>query len=276
MKYECDHNYFEKIDTEEKAYWLGFLYADGYVRLLKRNSGQIKLKLNTKDKDHIILFKECIKSTNPVINKIDKFTKNGKEYTSFNSTISIYSKKMVDDLISHGCFNNKTFKIRIPDLQSLMLNHFIRGYFDGDGCIYKVKSRPNSYSISICSNHNFAIDMLNFINIGYILKKDNYSLLLINKISEIKKFRELIYNNSNIFLQRKYLKFYSIVDDYKRGFTKTKKRYQVIDPNGKEFIIESLSKFCKEQNLIYSTMSNLSRGIGKNNKGWICKIKNNK
>ena len=52
-------------------------------------------------------------------------------------------------LFELGCLNNKTQKIRLPNLSNELMPHFIRGYFDGDGSIYKIKKRPNSFSVSI-------------------------------------------------------------------------------------------------------------------------------
>lgn len=71
-KYKVNHNYFEKIDTEEKAYWLGFLYADGYVRIHKQRSGQLKLKLKKMDIEHIEKFKNTIESTQTIDSYISK------------------------------------------------------------------------------------------------------------------------------------------------------------------------------------------------------------
>ena len=228
-KYEVNENYFEKIDNEEKAYWLGFLYADGYVRLLNRNSAQLKLKLQTSDKSHIEYFKKCIGSTNPIKDSIDIFKKDGRSYKSYNSTISIYNKKIVKDLISNGCFNNKTQKIRLPKIEENLIYHFIRGYFDGDGSISKIKKSENIFSVSICSNKNFIQDLHQILGIGNMYDMKNYSLLIISKMLDIKKFRNLIYENANIYLERKYKKFYSIIeysDEYystnKNNFKKNK------------------------------------------------------
>jgi len=130
--------YFENIDTEDKSYWLGFFYADGYVRK-RHDSGQFKLKLCKKDKNHIELFKTNIKSEHIITDGVEFFTKNNKKYKSEYSLLNIYSLKLVDDLIKHGCVQNKTQKIRFPILKNELIQHFIRGYFDGDGCIYKIK-----------------------------------------------------------------------------------------------------------------------------------------
>lgn len=54
-RYDVDETFFEMIDTEEKSYWLGFLFADGYVRIRNEKYGELKLKLQTKDKLHIMM-----------------------------------------------------------------------------------------------------------------------------------------------------------------------------------------------------------------------------
>jgi hypothetical protein len=90
------------------------------------------------------------------------------------------------------------------------MNHFIRGYFDGDGSISKVKNRPNSFVVSICSNKNFNEDIIKFLGYGKDIKFDNYSVIKINRLIEITKFRDYIYTNANTFLERKLIKFKEI------------------------------------------------------------------
>ena len=154
------------------------------------------------------------------------------------------------------------------------MSHFIRGYFDGDGSITKIKNRPNSFVVTICSNKNFINDLFEYFNFGKIYIEKNYSLLRITKIGEIKKFKNFIYNKNKVCLHRKFNVFEQIIDDYVRDYSKTnnKKTYELTNPNGNVIISYHLKSFCEENNLTYSTMSNLSRGIGKTNKGWRCKL----
>lgn len=269
-------NYFENIDNEDKAYWLGFIYADGYVRTgINNRWGQLKIKLSTKDRDHLEVFKKCIDSHYEIKDNIEKFKKDGREYISHSSTLNVYNLKMVKDLMSIGCVNNKTFKIRMPIIREELYRHFIRGYFDGDGCIYVVKNRPNSFKVTICSNIEFIQDIFNYLGYGIIRLIKKISILEISKIENIKTFRDYMYNDSNIYLKRKKDKFNLIDDNYIRDYslTKNKKTYIIEDPLKNEFIVTDLHKFCDDNNLKYSTMSNLSRGIGRTNKGWTCKLK---
>ncbi len=209
-KYQVDESFFTLINSEEKAYWLGFLYADGYVRLKCNRSGQLKLKLSSKDREHIILFNNCISSNYPIKDYISSVLYKGTKSYSNVSEVSIYNTKIVNDLISHGCVNKKTFLIKMPNLDESLYRHFIRGYFDGDGTIYKVKSRKNSFQVSIASNFNFIVDIKCKLGYGSIYKSGNIHLLTFSKIEEVKCFRNLIYEDSTIFLDRKKQSFEKI------------------------------------------------------------------
>lgn len=116
--------YFSEIDTAEKAYWLGFLYADGCVR---DRDNQIALDLQRGDRGHVEEFSNALDSEY----KITDFEHEGSEKTR----TFITSEEMVEDLMSHGCIPNKTHKDTLPDLSDNMKPPFIRGYFDGDGCV---------------------------------------------------------------------------------------------------------------------------------------------
>lgn len=103
-RYDVNDNYFENIDTEEKAYWLGFLYADGYVRAIKckdgltNRFGELKLKLSINDKEHIELFKKCICSTHKIKDMESTVINNGKTSHTICSSFSVFNLKMVEDL----------------------------------------------------------------------------------------------------------------------------------------------------------------------------------
>ena len=97
-----NHNTFEIIDTEEKAYWLGFLYADGCI---SKNQNIIQIALKRADKTHLEKFREFIGNTN---NKIT-YSKNTKSYRfCFNS------KKIKQDLIKLGCIPAKSLTLKFP------------------------------------------------------------------------------------------------------------------------------------------------------------------
>jgi len=269
-KYTLNEYFFDELN-EISAYWLGFLYADGSVRMNQCKSGELKLKLKYTDKEHIDKFLKDINSNTPVRFGIDK--KNNSKFCY----VLINSNHMIKKLFELGCVQNKTFKIRLPKLNDNLISNFIRGYFDGDGSISRVKNRPNSFVVSICSNKDFNEDLVQYLNFGKIYEEKKYSVIKINKIEEIKKFRDIIYNNSNTLLERKFNVFKQIMDEYTRDYsmTKNKKTYRLTNQEKNVFVTNNLREFCDKNNLVYSTMSNLSRGIGKTNKGWKCEfIKN--
>lgn len=143
QKYTIDDTVFEKIDSAEKAYWLGFLFADGY------NSGSdVKLVLKITDINAIEAFKEFLGTDKPV--RIET-RKDGYQYAKF----VIENRKMVDDLTRLGCIPAKTHTLVFPELPDELMRHFILGYFDGDGCF----SKPNlsfvgrrAFLETICQN----------------------------------------------------------------------------------------------------------------------------
>lgn len=126
-RYVQDDSYFEKIDTERKAYWLGFLYADGCVSERSKNSKIIIMQLHPKDKYILEELLKDLNSNRPIyVNK--------KGYVSIN----IISTKMANDLINLGCIPKKSLVLKFPTeniVPKQLYNHFIRGYMDGDGCI---------------------------------------------------------------------------------------------------------------------------------------------
>lgn len=145
-KYEINENYFDIIDTEHKVYTLGFLYVDGYNNE-KKNI--VKISLVENDKEILEKIKSPICSQKPL--RYYKYKTNRQPQYSFvidNSHISSILSKL-------GVVQAKTFKLKFPNfLNKKLIRHFIRGYFDGDGCITK-NNKSGSYYISFVSTDNF-------------------------------------------------------------------------------------------------------------------------
>jgi hypothetical protein len=200
-KYNLNEYFFDEL-TENSSYWLGFLFADGSVRMKDGKSGELRLKLKDTDKSHIEKFLKDIECEKPIKCGID----NKSKYCS----VTVYSNLLINRLFNLGCVNNKTQKIRLPKLDESLIPHFIRGYFDGDGSISKVKNRPNSFSVTICSNHKFNNDIINLLGFGKEYKYENYSIIKINRIIDIMNFRDYIYKNAVTLLDRKLTKFKEI------------------------------------------------------------------
>jgi hypothetical protein len=206
-RYKVNHDYFNVIDTQEKAYWLGFLFADGYIR--ERKSGNsLELKLSVKDYDHLLLFRECIGSNHLVKESQSKVKYNGGVSISNMIHLAMYSSKLVNSIRKQGVHSRKTFTIERPNIEKGMMSHFIRGYFDGDGSF---SFKPEKYSIKtqiVSASEDFKKFIINELednNIKINLYSD-IKLQIQNKMDN-KKFYDYIYNNAKIYLKRKKEKY---------------------------------------------------------------------
>ena len=214
-KFFYDESFFENIDNKLKAYWLGFLFADGCVRDVK-SGYTLKIKLSEKDESHLVNFNKHIGNDNGVIRtETSKFKgANGKEYKSTGKVLLINSKKIVKDLVKLGCYQNKTFNIEFPNLKDELMSSFILGYFDGDGCITqkKVKNRIY-YSVTFTSGSEIFLKRIKdeLINIGIksISEYDYstfYRLQITNKI-DLLRLKNYFYSDNEYCLHRKKTKF---------------------------------------------------------------------
>lgn len=208
-RYNVNEHYFDDIDTEEKAYWLGFLYADGYIR--ERKSGDsLEMKLSIKDKSHLELFRSSICSNHKIVDGFNKVNYKGGVSTSHMCCLAIYSANLVKSIKTKGFHSRKTFTIERPNITDDLMNHFIRGYFDGDGSFTFVKSVRNTTGIVSVSPkfREFLMEeikKMTGIEKFYIDNLRGY-LMIQNKIDN-NKFYNYIYKNATIFLARKKEKY---------------------------------------------------------------------
>lgn len=136
-KYDVDASFFEKWD-EESAYVYGYILADGSLNLSAKYNGKrtnkYTLRFKTKDRSLLQQIKESLSSEHP-IRKIN--TRRGDNKRVYHE-LSIARKALVSDLVDYGVEQNKTHTISFPEfLPSDMYRHFIRGFFDGDGSVYR-------------------------------------------------------------------------------------------------------------------------------------------
>src|ERR1700733_5196521 len=133
-KYPINENFFDNIDTEEKAYFLGFLYADGCNQIAHHYS--VVLALDSIDKEILhklsnLIYKNPIDANNQV--KIQNREHEGK---GIEVILNINSKHICLQMLKLGCVSRKTFLLDYPKwMRQDLHRHFIRGYFDGDGSI---------------------------------------------------------------------------------------------------------------------------------------------
>jgi hypothetical protein len=203
--YSHDESYFDSIDTEDKAYFLGLLYADGYIR----KSGKT-FDLSLIDQDILIKFLSYLKSNSPMHTNV-KINKDGERNKYFK--ISITSRRIVSALERNGCINKKTNRITFPkNMDDKLVRHFVRGYSDGDGCVSWNKNTKNVYW-GLVGNWKFmnGIRKVLFEKIGlslcvYHVRNDTYCICIGGNIKTM-KILNWMYNDSNVYIKRKYLKF---------------------------------------------------------------------
>lgn len=214
-KYYVNQDYFQIIDNEWKAYWLGFLYADGWVDLDKSMLG---LTIAIKDEAHIKKFKESLQSTNKLYyTKPKDVMINGNfGHGTGGVSIRISNKKIVENLIDLGCLEHKTYCMKFPGFNQVpkkYMRHFIRGYFDGDGWVsILAKNKVPSIGFVGCPEFilelkDFLIDELNITNIKPSQKKNVFSIEIDwSGFVDVEKLFNYMYNGANIFLDRKFNK----------------------------------------------------------------------
>lgn len=201
--YSLDETYFEKIDTEEKAYILGFIFADGYNQSQR---SQIRITLNKKDVNILEKFNICLNHNKPIL-----YLRNN-EYVD----LTINSVKISQDLEKLGCMQNKTFKLKFPTEEQVpkeLQRHFIRGYVDGDGClsIRPRKDRPSkTYQFHVVGRLEFMRNIQDIlvkeckVNKIKIYKTKNIYMLIYSGKQNFIKITNYLYCNSKIYLNRKY------------------------------------------------------------------------
>lgn len=207
---ELIENYFEEINTEEKAYFLGLIYTDGNVRKIK-DSGQIRLQLQLRDEEIIQKFKNEINSDCNLI--YDR--RIGKECVG----IEITNNKLFNDLYNLGVIPNKTYLSNsLPKVPQEFLIPFLRGLFDGDGSL-SYKENYNEVHVSFINYNYEIVEEFQLIIDNLINKKEHNKIIHnINDFGssyrcqwrgrrQVLKILDLLYNNSNIYLKRKFDKY---------------------------------------------------------------------
>lgn len=220
-KHQYNDDVFEVIDTEEKAYWLGFIVADGGIEMSKseqRSTYRLRILLSAIDKPHLESFAKWISST---VNVKEGSTKlRGKEFPYVS--VSIYSKKIVEDLHALGVETNKAAKEVYIESRDDLDRHFIRGNFDGDGCFSHWRSNGTLYQELSFLGSKQLMETINAklmrnLNVSGAISEDGVlHKLRITRIEDVVKVMLWMYIDSNVKLERKhkkYLEWLTLRDD---------------------------------------------------------------
>ena len=218
-KYPFNYNYFETINSADKAYFLGLLAADGCIhqRDVDGYQATINLSLQKVDRKILEIFKIYIECEKPL-----KITEIKNSYVNYMYSLQLVSTKMANDLAKYNVVPRKTYDYEFVELDHKYMSHFFRGYFDGDGSIFCTNNKyhtPSQYEITISGFQHNLLKMQRYLydyeNINSIvaidnrdLKKNKYNLpfgnLRFNNIENNYKFIKYIYQDiGDIYLPRK-------------------------------------------------------------------------
>lgn len=202
FKYHYNRNAFEKIETEEDAYILGFILADGYIC---ESRTCLRIKLHNRDEDILEKINKYLESDNPIKHQIHSKTKNIISLIEFNSS------QIIKNLKDKGlCQAKSTKEVPYYDISKNLMKHYIRGIFDGDGFIKK-----NAKQIGVCGSKEVLDFIMNYfkeIDLVDTSKMTNNPRF--DKTSNIYRLSfcgqnainviNYLYKDSKIYLNRKY------------------------------------------------------------------------
>lgn len=214
-KYPINEHFFDKIDTQEKAYIIGLLYADGHNR---SDSNKVILGLKESDKHILDQINNLIQPTKSLTFKDLSYIRKNKGFEKSQNQyiLTIYNKHISERLNELGISKGvKSFTLTFPTwLDESLIRHFIRGYFDGDGCLFI--NNKNAPGVSIISTLSFCLSLKEILYHIISIKStidlthnsnNNMRYINIGGRNQVMKFLDWIYKDSTIHLERKYDKY---------------------------------------------------------------------
>lgn len=212
-KYSLNEHYFDEIDTPIKAYILGFFYADGSNFPPKQT---ISMSLQEEDKDILERIRNEMGSEHE-LEFLDYSNKHDFGYSYKNQyRLLLFSAHMCKILSEKGMIQNKSLTLEFPEwLDESLYSHFIRGYYDGDGCVHFSERYKNSI-LTITSTEKFCLKIKEYIEKTlpintYIVDASSHNGITrvfgISGANQIKTFLDWLYKDADIYLERKHQKY---------------------------------------------------------------------
>lgn len=206
-RHSVNEKYFSNIDTEEKAYYLGFIYADGCVyRGDSKNSMVFQINLSVKDRKILEDMNKAFNSDYPIV----EFDGN---YGNRLCKLKISNTEFCRNLMSQGVTLRKTYECHYPkNIRSDLERHFIRGLFDGDGCIYRNKKRKwNRMSFHIFVEKEFSEEVRDRLKEAFDIeshiynntKSDVIRNLAVFSTKYLEKMYHILYDDASYYFERK-------------------------------------------------------------------------
>jgi hypothetical protein len=192
-RYTANHDYFAEIDTEEKAYFLGLLFADGSVQA-EGKSWRIRLTLQRQDQDVVERLKQAISYSGPL--------RGPAKYV----TLQVSSRAMGGDLVRHGCVPRKSLVLKYPVIDERWTWPFIRGYFDGDGSL-SISGRQATWSmcgtrefLSVVRDHLASLSVHGTL---FPVKGKRHHTLSVRGNRQVVRVVEAMYDDASVSMPRK-------------------------------------------------------------------------
>lgn len=207
-KYQADYRKFETIDSAEKAYWLGFIAADGCV-YKRTGNATIRIAIHEKDIGHLEKLKLFMNS-NVNIKTFINDTGYSKNSPTPMCAICFNSVKMAEDLITLGIIPNKSLVLKAPNIDEKFYLPYILGYFDGDGTIFKF-NHDKEFTIGFTGSKDTISWINQVLNLNAILEQrvigsQTYHIRCGGTDKPYNILKDL-YNSVNVHLDRKFQLF---------------------------------------------------------------------
>jgi len=230
-RFFVDESVFDKIDNQDGAYYLGLLYADG----CNYDNGVVKIDLVEQDLETLENFKHFLNYTGTIKHyKAETKLINGKLCNCQPMCrLSFRSKAISNKLSEYGCVPKKSYTLMFPNetiVPKGLMNHFIRGYMDGDGGIsYWIDNKNTGhkkFQINFCGTTDIIINIAKILGdkfnccpsiLDRYKERDNNNLQIsICGNNVVRNILDWLYNDSSIKMYRKYKKYLELIEENKR------------------------------------------------------------
>lgn len=219
-----DENYFDVIDMPNKAYFLGLIYADGWVSVHSRQNStkmayEFGLQLQRNDRYVLEWLNTEIGGVHSIkdMGKDSVIINNTHSSHTYSSVLRVYSEHFVRSLMNHNIMPNKTYSDNYPTVQDALFCHFLRGYFDGDGCVCaNRRGRPQvhftAFGCSFLSCIRNRLLELYGIESTLYAENERKSRLMIFRNKDVERFADIVYDAPcDVKMLRKYSKFMTLL-----------------------------------------------------------------
>lgn len=275
QRYPLNESTFDIIDTEIKAYCLGFLYADGSIGYYGGDYS-IRIHIHKDDAEILDIFRRCVETTKPwYIDARDC------------ALLALSNKRLYEGLVKHGVSQAKTFKITFPDeslVPAHLLHHFVRGYFDGDGSVTGREDCIRVMAFSVTSNMPFCIGLQDILikegfsrtKIGLVPSKvypnKTVGVLTYQGGRNVERFYRYIYRDATVYLKRKHDRMRRLLDlrttNNARPRHNKRSRIYLTNPEGQTVEVNMSKAMLASLPICKKSIYALAKGQVKQVRGW--------